>query len=65
MGTGLEMRKMLLQIPPGESTTLAVPAGEVVVEARDCGGQPIADSAGAILIEADRTYTIERPGASG
>lgn len=62
---GLNELELGQQIPPGGSISLAVPAGEVVVEARDCGGQPIADSGGAILIEAGRTYTIERPGSSG
>jgi S1-C subfamily serine protease len=52
-------------IPPGDSAALRLPIGEVVVEATDCSGQPVADSAGSILIEPDRTYTIERPGPSG
>ena len=53
------------RIPPGDSVTLELAVGQVVVEAADCGGQPIADSAGAIVVEPGRTYTIERPGASG
>ncbi len=53
------------QIAPGAVATLRLPRGEVVVEASDCGGQPLADSAGAILIEPDNTYTIERPATSG
>jgi len=53
------------QIPPGETVTLPLPPGEAVVEASDCGGSPVADSAGSIMIEPNRTYTIERPTGSG
>ena len=51
-------------IPPGASFVLDLPAGLAVVEATDCNGTPLADSAGTILIEQGVTYTIDRPGAT-
>ncbi len=47
-------------IPTGEEVTIELPVGTVVVEARDCAGNPVADSAG-IQIEADQVYRIFDP----
>lgn len=50
-------------IPPGGTATIALPAGEAVVEARDCSGQALADSAGTLLIEPEVSYLISDPSA--
>ena len=50
-------------IPAGGSISIDLPGGEAVVEATDCNGNPLADSAGTLLIEEDHTYTIETPGS--
>lgn len=49
-------------IPPGDTVTLDLAAGDAVVEAYDCGGEVVADSGGgALQIVEDRIYTIEAP----
>ncbi len=51
-------------IPAGGSITIDLPGGEVVVEASDCNGAPLADSAGTLFIEQDHIYTIDVPGTT-
>jgi len=51
------------RIPSGGSATVNLPPGGAVVEATDCDGNPIADSAGTLDITEGGTYTIERPAA--
>jgi S1-C subfamily serine protease len=50
-------------IGPGETFELDLPEGQVVVEAYDCNGNAIADTADTVLdIDSDTTYTISVPG---
>ena len=48
-------------IAPGETFTIELAAGEIVAEAKDCDGNPIADSGGPIDIVEDRTFNILLP----
>lgn len=49
-------------IPPGGTTTINLPEGEAVVEAYDCDGNAVADSAGLNIVpDENRIYFIEVP----
>lgn len=64
---GLNELEPTAVIPPGDTVTLDLAAGDAVVEAYDCDGDVVADSGGgALQIVEDRIYTIEAPaGAEG
>jgi len=51
-------------LSPGETATVPLPPGPVVVEAYDCNGQPVADAVGELTIESGQTYLLQRSGAT-
>ncbi|MEM8924759.1 MAG: serine protease [Actinomycetota bacterium] len=50
-----------LVLAPGDSATIDLAGGEVVVEAYDCDGEVVADSGDGLEIIEERRYTIEAP----